>query len=308
MKIGYSISIGEHVDAEDIDYADISDFKIVCPICREPVHKVERANQHFLSHKHRTPGNDADCELRVASLTRLQLDALDAVSRGQTLEAFFRDLPEMIDMVMPEPQAGVPPWRKIAALNRWRPDARRMRVAHREFMASKVTPELLSYVIDRVMDEERPEHAIRRGGSRLNRHVQRRAAHDMFRTVMTGNGRIGFEPLYWAGWCAAWLQYEMTDGIEAYFAEEAGRSGGVVQGEARGRILAYLSHSIRPKSDFDRVVRRARKDKLWVAPRTGESMSLHAQIGNDVLTAVTRILVGLDYVGAARRRHSATEG
>lgn len=185
MKIGYSISIVEHVDAVDIEYADISDFKIVCPICREPVHKVERGEQHFLSHKHKTPGEDADCELPVASLTRLQLDALDAVSRGQTLEAFFRDLPDMIDAVMPADQAGLPNWREIAANHRWRPDARRMRHDHREFMARNVPPQKMDDHMGVVMIQRPRAYVVGSRRTKLNHHVQRRAALDMYRTVMT---------------------------------------------------------------------------------------------------------------------------
>ena len=303
MKIGYSISIGEHVDAVDVEYADISDFKIVCPICREPVHKVERGEQHFLSHKQKTPG-EQDCELRVASFTREQLDALDAISRGQTLDAFFADLPDMIDAVMPRDRGGLPAWREVEERMRWRPDARRMRLGHKRFMADRLPELSLSAVIDDILAQDGLSYTVHSRRSKLNRHLQRRAALDMYRTIMTPAGKIGFNWIYWAGWSAAWIQYVMLPDFDAWYRATAVKPGAMMHGDGvRARVVGYLSHCMEPRPDFDRLTKRAARQLLWEVPGK-EAMSLERQISNDVAGGMLRILSNLDYVGSTRRRHA----
>ena len=42
MKLGYSLLLGEHIEAEWIEYTDCKVFQIVCPNCKEPIFKVFR--------------------------------------------------------------------------------------------------------------------------------------------------------------------------------------------------------------------------------------------------------------------------
>jgi len=125
MRLGYSIVLGELVRAEDVAHGDAARFQIVCPCCREAVHKKVRpvpsrgkgAETHYLSH-HRGADDDAAkaCELRVAALHREAEAAFNAESRGQTLQAFMRVVPAEAERVVARfhPHFDVP--RRVAAL------------------------------------------------------------------------------------------------------------------------------------------------------------------------------------------------
>lgn len=298
MKIGYSIVLSEHVEAKDVDYGDISDFKIVCPICHEVVHKVERGDQHFLSHKHRTPGESAECELRVSSFTRQQLDTLDAVSRGQTLEAFFANLPDMIDAVMPRDRRGVPDWREIAKTYTWKPAARRMRDGCREFLSRNMTDRDIENKINAGLTGNSKDSDVR-SRSRLNQHLQRRAATDMFRTIMTPTGKIGFNQLYWAAWCATWIQLDATPD------DDMGppNMGYMHVDSMRPAMIAHLSQIADPKVDLDRLVKRAKKQMLWsMVQGTREvGMSVNGAVENQICYGILAILANIDYMSMAGR-------
>lgn len=297
MKIGYSNAIGEHVEASDLDYGDISDFQIVCPVCREPVHKVERSAQHFLSHKHRTPGENQECELRVASFTREQLDALDSISRGQTLEAFFADLPDMIDEVMPRDRGPAMDWRELARTLTWKPTARNMRDASREFLR-RTTDADMDEKIASSLDGKRRTTDIQRT-SRLNRHLQSRAAKDMFRTLMTPNGKIGFNHLYWAAWSATWTKFAVMDedGSPTY-------NGGVMHVDNINElVVAHLSQASNPTRNFDKLVARSKDRIVWTERDAVREygLSVNGVVDNQICYEIFAILANLDYVGRARR-------
>lgn len=91
MLKGYSILLGEIVSAELIDHGDCADEQITCPHCYEPVFKVagsHRAQGH-LSHYRRNEAMEQTCELRVASLTSIEIADRNRITRGQTIEAYF---------------------------------------------------------------------------------------------------------------------------------------------------------------------------------------------------------------------------
>lgn len=100
MKTGYSLLLGEFIDAEVIGYTDCKSFQIVCPICREPVFKVERNHPppalHYLSHYEASKAFASDCELRVKAISDQEKDRDNSLSRGQKLEYFLSVLREEI--------------------------------------------------------------------------------------------------------------------------------------------------------------------------------------------------------------------
>lgn len=100
MKTGYSMLLGEYIDAEVISYTDCKSFQIVCPICREPIFKVERKQPsntlHYLSHYETSKAIVSDCELRVTSITDFAKKQENSQSRGQKLEYFLSVLREEI--------------------------------------------------------------------------------------------------------------------------------------------------------------------------------------------------------------------
>lgn len=101
MKTGYSNILGDVVEASELDYGDCKDFQIVCPCCREAVFKKERAvasgdGSHFLSHY---PATDADkaaeCERRVARMTKEDFAKMRSEGRGQALNRFLSVIPDI---------------------------------------------------------------------------------------------------------------------------------------------------------------------------------------------------------------------
>jgi hypothetical protein len=100
MKTGYSMLLGEYINAKSISYTDCKSFQIVCPICREPIFKVERNEPpptiHYLSHYEASKSFADDCELRVKSISTQDQDKENNVSRGQKLEYFLSVLREEV--------------------------------------------------------------------------------------------------------------------------------------------------------------------------------------------------------------------
>ncbi len=90
MKIGYSLLLREFVEADEVDYGDCKDFQITCPACSEAVFKVGNADnkRRYLSHYRGSKSDVAECELRVASMSRDRMDKTNSESRGQSLELF----------------------------------------------------------------------------------------------------------------------------------------------------------------------------------------------------------------------------
>jgi len=101
MKIGYSNLLRHLVDAPEIEHGECESLQIVCPECREPVFKTERARegsgQHFLSHYGADRAMVAQCELRVGALSSGDARTSAAEGRGQNLKLFLRVLRQMVD-------------------------------------------------------------------------------------------------------------------------------------------------------------------------------------------------------------------
>ena len=100
MKVGYSMLLGEYLDATGINYTDCKSFQVVCPACKEPIFKVERKQPpptlHYLSHYERDKAYVEECELRVSRMTSKEMDEVSSASRNQKLEYFLSVLREAI--------------------------------------------------------------------------------------------------------------------------------------------------------------------------------------------------------------------
>jgi hypothetical protein len=101
MKYGYSILLGEHIEATSIDYDDCKSFQIVCPCCKEPIFKVRREQDkkemiHYLSHYEKSASYAADCELRVNSLKSDDVEKSNASSRNQKMNYFLSVLRDAV--------------------------------------------------------------------------------------------------------------------------------------------------------------------------------------------------------------------
>jgi hypothetical protein len=93
MQTGYSILLGEYINADAISYRDCEPFQIVCPTCHEPVFKVARSADdnaiEYLSHYKQSGSYDSDCELRVASTPSSEREQHNSQSRDQKLSYFL---------------------------------------------------------------------------------------------------------------------------------------------------------------------------------------------------------------------------
>lgn len=93
MKTGYSILLGEFVDAKALEHRDCEPFQVVCAVCNEPLFKVERAAEaastEYLSHYRQGDSFDAACELRAQSKTQAERNKHNAESRDQKLKYFL---------------------------------------------------------------------------------------------------------------------------------------------------------------------------------------------------------------------------
>ncbi len=93
MKLGYSMLLGEYIDAQTINYTDCKSFQIVCPICREPIFKVERKEPppvlHYLSHYEKSKAVVSDCELRIKNISGSEKETENNLARNQKLEYFL---------------------------------------------------------------------------------------------------------------------------------------------------------------------------------------------------------------------------
>lgn len=94
MKTGYSILLGEYIDANALEHRDCEPFQIVCPECYEPLFKVERDSQakksDYLSHYRQTTAFQSQCELRVSSKSNSERQKHNSESRDQKLDFFLK--------------------------------------------------------------------------------------------------------------------------------------------------------------------------------------------------------------------------
>lgn len=102
MRLGYSILLGELVQAERLAWKDCETWQVTCPICHEPVFKAVRQlgedlATHYLSHYRASTADVADCELRVAHVTQEEIELRASLSRQQRLAYFLSVLKDQFD-------------------------------------------------------------------------------------------------------------------------------------------------------------------------------------------------------------------
>lgn len=94
MNTGYSLLLGEYIDADAIEYRDCEPFQIVCPNCKEPIFKATRSGEkdviHYLSHYRKKGSYEADCILRVSAISAPDRQVRNTQSRDQKLSYFLK--------------------------------------------------------------------------------------------------------------------------------------------------------------------------------------------------------------------------
>lgn len=103
MKIGYSILLGETLEARSLQYRDCERFQVVCPACSEPIFKVRRYagsedEMHYFAHYASDTAYQGRCDLRVAGMAKTGYEHANAVSREQRLAYFLSVLRRTIGL------------------------------------------------------------------------------------------------------------------------------------------------------------------------------------------------------------------
>ncbi len=195
MKSGYSILLGEHIDASDIEYRDCEQFQIICPACNEPLFKVKRTSDgndvHYLSHYNTDNSYSGDCELRVASHSQNEVNKQNKISRNQRLTFFISVLREMIgrhEMYKTGTTASQKMLGKSKALS-WLCD-----VMYKNSVENLRSDNVLSEIADEYVKDVNevgvPLHTT------FSYAVQKRIAHDMWMCLLSAKGESNFRFLF----------------------------------------------------------------------------------------------------------------
>ena len=160
MRHGLSLLLrGLLVEAAAInrDTNDCARFQIVCPACREAVHKRVRRRDdgtetHHLAHYREVPAVDVErCELRVASISARQVEEARVIARGQALAIFIARFRECVLRAVPD---GLDmPLARMAARPRWRAFARDLQ-AHMRSAAISPEADTVWHELIGVFDDE----------------------------------------------------------------------------------------------------------------------------------------------------------
>lgn len=101
MDYGYSTFLGRQVQARDLDYGHTAQLQVVCPCCKEPVHKgvrtSSRGTTHYLAHYMAENADLQQCELRTGAETVPFGEGFGGLARNQKLETFADVLREELD-------------------------------------------------------------------------------------------------------------------------------------------------------------------------------------------------------------------
>lgn len=94
MKLGYSILLGETLEASALQYRDCERFQVICPVCKEPIFKVKRPagkldEMHYFAHYASQKSYQGQCDLRVTSAEARTIAQANTVSREQRLAYFL---------------------------------------------------------------------------------------------------------------------------------------------------------------------------------------------------------------------------
>lgn len=195
MKHGYSLLLGEYIDAGHIEYHDCKVFQIVCPVCYEPVFKVERGSDDslvaYLSHYPETKSEPEACELRVKKISITEKDDRNKKARNQRLEYFLSVLRQMIGknpMYLKgceKPQSQLN--RSIAL--KWFKD-----VAHEHQQEQKFgKPEFYAFAEEYVADITEMGGVIK---TLFSLSVQKRIAFDIWNHLISIKGRDNYDFLF----------------------------------------------------------------------------------------------------------------
>lgn len=195
MKIGYSLILGEHIEASSLSYRDCEPYQIVCPACKEPVFKVERkADQtktDYLSHYASEKAYNSDCELRVSSMNKELLEQGNKISRNQRLEYFLAVLK---DLIAKNPMYPNGTTKSQAALNKSKAVDYLRDVHYKHSRENRYSINKFNELADEYIEDITQMGGVIDTSFAIN--VQKRIAFDIFQHLLSKNGRTNYEFLF----------------------------------------------------------------------------------------------------------------
>lgn len=184
MKKGYSILLGEYINAPEADYEDCADFQIVCPECDEPIFKCERHIEnkddiHYFSHYGAKLPEQKGCELRIQQYESSEVVAHNAKSRKQRLEHFLALLPHTLGSYDLYPDDGTASHTKMKK-------SRAISLLYQEVKRIVKVNQQESFIDMTIQDVKR---RLKQQSHHLNttfaEHIQIRIMKDMWRSIRT---------------------------------------------------------------------------------------------------------------------------
>lgn len=195
MKHGYSLLLGEYIEASHIEYHDCKAFQITCPACYEPVFKVTRDNEvstiEYLSHYPETKSEPEECELRVKNISKSDKDNHNIKAQNQRLKYFLSVLREMIGKNPMYPKG----YKKSQTkLNRSKSLRQFRNVAHEHQQQQEFSkPEFYTFAEEYVSDITEMGGVIK---TAFSLSIQKRIAFDIWNYIMSVKGRDNYNFLF----------------------------------------------------------------------------------------------------------------
>ena len=209
MKLGKSILLDELLQADDVEYTDVSQnrFWIVCPACNEAIFKVVRQQGnkddtalHYFSHYEASKAYAGDCELRVGGITEREITEKAIQSRDQKLKFFITTLQTIIHEDFQRHLPHDPRWtpNQFRVMNRSRTIAD-LRSMFYEFFFVKAFPESSDEELIVTFDHafrRLPQSEQNQLSTTLSLHTQKRIAIDLLRHLRNPQARPSFDTLF----------------------------------------------------------------------------------------------------------------
>ncbi len=103
MKDAYSNLASQYIEPHQVDHADMAEFQIVCPCCREPVYKSVRTHAlgetGYFSHYRSAAEFASDCERRVLGISSGEKERANSEGRNQSLSVFRAVLRDAVALI-----------------------------------------------------------------------------------------------------------------------------------------------------------------------------------------------------------------
>jgi hypothetical protein len=221
MRLGYSILLGEYIDASHVDYTDCEAFQIVCPACHEPIFKVARLpnktqnSVEYLSHYAASDSYQIDCELRVKNISEAEYKKQNSISRNQRLEYFLSVLRQMIGQ---NPIYTNSHKKAHSQLNGSKTLKYFREKLHEHIVDQNMTQEIFYNISDEYVDD------ITSVGGNIKTafsiSVQKRIAFDMWEYLLSKKGQSNFDFLFNHGYVILLSRLMQANTARAWLPEE----------------------------------------------------------------------------------------